>query len=941
MNYLEWNNLIANHFFNLDNAGKNIHLFITKQEIINLGRGNFNEETDEEIWADFLRKLKNGLPGSSCFPNIFDKALYAFQQWEKPGIKSIEGVEVKYPLYISYLVFTVLPLIEIQGDYNSNNYFDRLADFLTENNIDQNLRGKLRYIDCLWNDLSFWANERKNGGIGLFNTVVFKHTTWKFVGKPFSQCVIPPKAIKKLPEFFSCSGLTPNSFYQDDIFKNRLIRNGLSILGLKPSVIELIKKGNKDEIGQSIIETVKTEFSKWTGEEHETILKDGIAKTIRRKTVVPLKLQFKINEDGELDFSFRAKYLTEPPPGLRFEEFEDIYENENWSRTLCRPFKESFELRDITNKWIAKFEFRNIRLFIRGGYYQLSNDFWIEIESLSRVEGIFLLCKNSIKDSIKEWCEKSCREFKDYSTLLNLPSGNSLFWIKDPQSSHDQFQQLRVYKDKAITLRTGTGLKIGYRTYLKDMLPEIEIINADGNETVYLQYETSEEKTKLIKHHNLGGIWLLPNTLLLNSSFFIQIENEFIDGYRQTYKIDEVSLRDLSNDFLPKRNKYNDLIEDSTEYIQGNNIQNSGTINTIVDGQSFSPNISATIQQAPSLKFKDNLLLKWLVGIKECGITEFNEAFETVLHKSFAEEQIKIQERRKYSINILDHLGYVDYHFENGKVFTLPSKLISIPCSRGRKALLIGGRDDKLINEMIKYCHLSKNKISLSVKKQNEKNLQLLIPDSILLESNNSGEFVNLANHFQIEFDECYILKLKNFLPTLNKYEQFIINKGSSESWERFGLEKKVFKKDSLKFESVDEFDKEYALTEFRPSYIPEFGLWVNQSYYIVDKNWGKYLILNHYSEKVRGYGHENYFAKPVEIFCNTNNLAIPASLPLPKLFSRIILQLSGEVPDFKQMNLKGKNVWYNVYRNVPSLFTENFFRFILNMIIETTTQKI
>ena len=78
MNFLEWNNHIAKHFFNLDQAGKNIHLFITKQEIINLARENFIEETDEEIWIDFLGKLKNGLPGSSGFPNIFDKALFSY-----------------------------------------------------------------------------------------------------------------------------------------------------------------------------------------------------------------------------------------------------------------------------------------------------------------------------------------------------------------------------------------------------------------------------------------------------------------------------------------------------------------------------------------------------------------------------------------------------------------------------------------------------------------------------------------------------------------------------------------------------------------------------------------------------------------------------------------------------------------------------------------------
>ena len=224
------------------------------------------------------------------FPDIFDKAAHAFQQWKRAGLKSIEGVELKYPPYISHLVFSVLPLIEIQGDYNANNYYDRLDDFLEENNIKQNLRGKLRDIDNLWADLSNWANEIRNGELGSFKAVVFTHTTWRFVGKPFSQCVLTPKAIRKLPDFFYASGLTPKTFYPDETFKNHLVKNGFTILGLKPSIIELIKKGNKDEIGQSIIETVKTEFNEWTGEEHEIVLKDGTEKKIRKNTVVPLKL---------------------------------------------------------------------------------------------------------------------------------------------------------------------------------------------------------------------------------------------------------------------------------------------------------------------------------------------------------------------------------------------------------------------------------------------------------------------------------------------------------------------------------------------------------------------------------------------------------------------------------------------------------------------------
>jgi hypothetical protein len=835
----------------------------------------------------------------------------------------------------------VLPLIEIQGDYYATNYYDRLKDFLNENNIQQNLRNKLRDIDKLWADLSHWSITTKNGELGCFKKLLFTHETRKYVYKPFSQCVLTPKAIRKLQDFFYATDFVPKTFYHDDFFRQQLCSKiGISILDLKESVIELIKNPT-DEIGQSIIETVKSEFNLWTGEEQKIVLKDGIEKTIRTNTVVPLKLQFKINEDGEIAFSYRIKYSSEPPPELKFDEFDDIYENEHWSRTLKKDYNESFELKDNVNKWKAVFDNKEIRLLIRGSYFQLGNDFFIETEKLSRVEEMYLLCTNRISQSIQEWCEFSCSEFKNESTLVNVPFGHSLFWLKSPNRSHTEFPQLKVYESKAISLRDGTGLKIGYLTFLNTMLPEVEVSNADGNERVYIQYENGNDKIFLDKHPDVGDIWLLPQNISLNRRFNIQLENEFIEGINRAYKIEEESCKRLSNDELPKRNKFNAIVNNANEFIQGNKIQCLTPLNKVVDGQSFNSTHQATIQQEEKLSFKDNTLIKWLVGIKECDTKKYKEAFEIILHETFEGELLRVQEKRKFSINILDYLGYVDFNYSEDKIYTLPPKLISIPSGRGKKALMIGARDEKMINEMITYCLKSNNAISISFKKQREKYLQMLIPDSIIFESNSKKEFENIAALFQVEFDDWYILKLKSFLPTLTQYEQFTISKGSSDSWEKFGLEKKVFRKESLKFEFVENHDKEYALTECRPSYLPEYALWINQSYYTVDKNWGKYLFIYNCSEKVRGYGHENSFAKPNEIFCNANSLAIPASLPLPKLFSRIILQLNGEAPDFRQLNLKGQNVWYNVYRNVPSLFTINFFRFVLNINIETTTQSI
>ncbi len=65
MKYLEWNIIISAYFFNPSNTGKDIYLYLTKNDIVNITKQHFNEETDDEIWADFITSIKRGVPGSN------------------------------------------------------------------------------------------------------------------------------------------------------------------------------------------------------------------------------------------------------------------------------------------------------------------------------------------------------------------------------------------------------------------------------------------------------------------------------------------------------------------------------------------------------------------------------------------------------------------------------------------------------------------------------------------------------------------------------------------------------------------------------------------------------------------------------------------------------------------------------------------------------------
>ena len=434
MKYLEWNNIISTYFFNPANAGKDTYLYLTKNDIINIGSQYFKEQYEVEIWTDFITSIKKGVPGSSG--NVIAKAKYAhsksnllYHTRQDGSPMEIDGVPVIFPPFIAYLVFLVLPLIENIENCNlrANNYYGKLNAFLQSNKIDENIGTSdfcNNQINSLWKDIADWANIKNNGDLGIFNIVPFSNTNWIYVGKVFSQCVLPPKFLNRLPELFESIGLVPDTFYEDQFLKDK-IKNIHTDL-IPKSTLDLLKKD--DELSNSIIQTIQRQYKKWSGETHEEIEEGTKVRKKRKFTIAPLFLQFTVNtNDEKIKFTYRMRSQNDFPEDLKFGEIENLYEINCWSKTLQFEFKEGLELKDNFNKWIAKFPDRDVRLFISAGTLQLSNDFWIETDFLSKTEQMHLLCKNDKQELIKEWGKtfdngNFKREDFDWKKLFHSPA---------------------------------------------------------------------------------------------------------------------------------------------------------------------------------------------------------------------------------------------------------------------------------------------------------------------------------------------------------------------------------------------------------------------------------------------------------------------------------------------------------------------------------------
>jgi len=927
MKYIEWNNLIASYLFRPENAGHYAYIYASKSDIIELGTLIHFDLTEEEIWEDFITKIKFGIHGSPFGTDIITRAIHAFNLGNRSEIKTIEGVDMLYPPYVAYLVFMVLPLIEIQGDYNSNNYYDRLEEFLKLNEIKQDLRGKLRDIDMLWANLAHWANDTHNGELGFFQARNFIHQNWRFVGKLFSQCILPPRALSKMPTMFLEANWIPNSFYSEREFKNILLQFGPRILFLSPGAYDLVNHCDRDELGQSIIETTKKEYNKWTGESNSLPDNGNLESIIRNYTPCRLYLQLepKINS-GRISFSYRLYSKNEYPSDLTIDGLENIYEERGWSRSLAWPFRESFEFRDDLNKWIARFPKKDIRLFKNGASEQFSGDYWLETDFLSRSEWIYILCLKKEKDSVISWGKNNCKYFEDDSDFNGMPEDYCLFKILQPRSSHTNISILTVYTEKSIKF-TG-GLNLNFRTFISDFLPEIEITNCIGDEIVFLEYKDEGTKIPLNKINSLVTRWALPDSIQFNRDFVIKIDGENLNENELVYRIasSSGSAKRLDGSQLPKRNQFGKIVEDPTgQYCKGSTVLGSDLNKQIPFRHLFRSKREEHLYQLKSVTYnhsRGNALLAYLTAKGISSTEDFYKAFEFYhLNSDNAnfQESTNYTKLKKASLNFYDYLGYLDFEYTSKSIVVNPTQLIFIPSSHGRKCLLIGGRDAELMQTLILTA--SKYNIQVEIIKQVDSNENLLLPDVITVkgysdEGDKFGErsIAAFAQEIGVDFsaDELPQLSLMNFSADINDYENNLLLENETDR-EDYGWARKKFNAESLQYEwdTSADFDMDFSLLEYKLNeYTFHNRLWLNGKCYSIDKNWGKYIALKNAGKQVILYDEHKH------------KIVIPFELPLPRLLAEAVMLMSGQAPAF--VKIDGRN--YRVFDNIPSTIIKNLF---------------
>ncbi|OGF64411.1 MAG: hypothetical protein A2Y62_13505 [Candidatus Fischerbacteria bacterium RBG_13_37_8] len=513
MQYLEWNNLIAKHFFNESKAGKEVLLYINDGLINYLGE-SFGFDVD-----DFIKSVKDG-PIWATRSGFCQKALQSCEGWRDKGLD--------YPPYISYLAFFVLAAVT-ETDYAPHSYYPGFRKRLNESQDSAMPPSFDRIID-LWDDLEKWSREDKHEELGRF--VARIRGGYMHVGLPRSQTVLSEYERKHLPNLFDRANLDPTDAPSPEIIPKILRKYGEDIL--EKRTFKLLNSTQAEDIAlrKALIEVVLDELEDWDGAVEEVVDEEAQP---RLQVHTGLRLCIKLDTMAAhliVYVRFKTSRMF-PEDGLNFKGRDgqqswfcrEAYQG--WSTPLTDAtdgsaikldgsslnWNEGALFVDSDNQWRARLRGADVRLFRPGAMDGLPD--WVETQKLERGKQFLIAVSQRLEEKIRKWGEEHCEHFRE-ERISGLPSRWSLFHMENASASCSGIDILSISTSARLVLIEGIKSSRG-NTYFKFAPPKVVIENSSGSENVTMN------GVQLRQPDVQRAIWVLPGDMPVGIPLRIEV----------------------------------------------------------------------------------------------------------------------------------------------------------------------------------------------------------------------------------------------------------------------------------------------------------------------------------------------------------------------------------------------------------------------------------
>lgn len=323
------------------------------------------------------------------------------------------------------------------------------------------------------------------------------------------------------------------------------------------------------------------------------------------------------------------------------------------------------------------------------------------------------------------------------------------------------------------------------------------------------------------------------------------------------------------------------------------------------------------------------------------GIERFYKRYRLVYRPAVAQQQEthwhEIDVRRQV-MRLLESLGYCEIDYDNRRVYMLPATMVLLPSPGTLRAFLTGSRVPEIITRLQDAVKQANGQAHLVQKPQGEGNINM--PTHILIEAVDRDTIKAICHEAYIEYD------LDHNQPAAWRIAHLSISAKEIEETLRFSERqepnwpKRNFNVDQLRFEIThSRLGKDVNLAEYRNPVNNQYRhwLWKAENVVEVERDWARYLILAYYEKYVLLWDEHEH------------QLAVPVTVPLPRLLARAATLSSGIQPTTGTLISATKSipqdhamlVYHEVFPEIAKLITNKLSQELVPVSIQTVLKEV
>jgi hypothetical protein len=322
--------------------------------------------------------------------------------------------------------------------------------------------------------------------------------------------------------------------------------------------------------------------------------------------------------------------------------------------------------------------------------------------------------------------------------------------------------------------------------------------------------------------------------------------------------------------------------------------------------------------------FRDSDELLYVISAKkEMSWSSFKQAFDYLYLLNIntsPENEEKLLDTKLSIVSFLHSLAHCEFNFteKNKKVYATPPALVRLPCAGFPQAVLTGSRTFKTIEKLVNACQLVGGNINVDVKEQRSE--LVLVPKRIVVQAEDISELHTIASRLEINFiEQPSAWSLLNFSASLQDYLDTCRWSNESElNWNQHTFDPNYLNFFPSSAENTSDMKMpNIRLSQYQHPYnnTKIYYLWQNENNTQVDRDWGRYAVLEANKINVIIYDEHKFM------------LAVPVNAKLPRLLERALTLCSGFVAKLERLPvaelITSSIVKFYIFRDIPPQIAE------------------